>query len=238
MRHADRESMPTNASETGGGASADSRPRAGTPRGELVRLRESDARDGAELRARMMGAMLEASGELGYRKVSVQDVLKRYGGYRVQFYREFGSKAECYAAAYEAEAERLCGAMLGGAASELSWREGLRAALGELAHFACERPLSARGLLIEIHVAGGPALAKREEVLERLTRAIDSARRETGSRHSSPPMTALFMVSAIEASVCMALERGEPQNFAAAVGELEQMVIAQYFGEELASRAG
>lgn len=226
--------MPPKAFDASDGAGADLKRPAGTPRHELARVRAMQAQQSSEVGERIMEAMLAACGELGYREVSVQDVLDRYGGHRLQFYREFGSKAECYAAAYEAEAERLGGALLGAAAAEPSWRCGLRAALGELARFACERPLAARGLLVEVHVAGGPAPAKREEMFERLTRAVDSARRETESRHSPPPMTAAFMVSAIEASVCAALEKGEPQGFAAAVPELAHLVVAAYFGDEAA----
>ena len=223
--------MPRNAPERSG---EEREPAARTPRSELARLRESQERDDSEFRARITGPMLEACGELGYRRVTIRDLLERSGGYRAQFYRNFANKAECYAAAYEVEIERLCAALLRAAAAEQSWRCGLRAALRELARNACERPLQARGLLIEVHVAGGPALVKRKEMLERLTRAIDSARRETGPRHSSPPMTALFMVSAIEASVCTALERGEPQSFAAAVPELAHLVVGAYFDEEAA----
>ncbi len=225
--------MPQKSSEASYSASADLKRPAGSPHHELARIGALQKEHSSEVRARIMEGMLVACGELGYRGVAVRDVLKHYGGYRLQFYGEFGSKAECYAAAYEAEAERLCGALLGAAAAEPSWRCGLRAALGELARFACERPLVARGLLVEVHVAGGAALAKREELFERLTRAIDSARRETGSRHSSsPPITAAFMINAVDAAMCAALEKGEPESFAAAVPELAQMVVAAYFGEE------
>ncbi len=226
--------MPQKGSEASHRARADLERPAGSARHELARLRTLPNEHSSEVRERIMEAMLAACGELGYRGVAVRDVLKRYGGYRLQFYREFGSKAECYAAAYEAEAERLCGALLGAAAAEPSWRCGLRAALAALGRFACERPAVGRGLLVEVHVAGGAALAKREEMFERLTRAIDSARRETGSRHSPPPVTASFMVSAIDAAVCMALEKGAPAEFAAAAPELAQMVVAAYFGEEAA----
>lgn len=228
------EPMARKGSDASSGASADLKRPAGSPRHELARIRALQGERSSDARERIMEGMLAACGELGYRGVAVRDVLERYGGYRLQFYREFGGKAECYAAAYGAEAKRLCGALLGAAAVEPSWRCGLRAALGELARFACERPLVARGLLIEVHVAGGPALEKREEMFERLTRAIDSARRETGSRHSPPPVTAAFMVNAIDAAVCTALEKGAPAEFAAAVPELAQMVVAPYFGEEAA----
>jgi hypothetical protein len=77
-------------------------------------------------------------------------------------------------------------------------------------------------------------MAKREEVFERLTRAIDSARRETESRHSPPPITAAFMLSAIEESVVMALVKDEPGRFAETVPELTFLAAAAYFGEEAA----
>jgi AcrR family transcriptional regulator len=218
----------------GRGDSVESRAR--TPRGELARIRAAQAGQTSQLRERIMEAVLETCGKRGYRDTSVQDVIDRYGGYRHQFYRHFASKAACYAAAYEFEVERRCTALAVLAAAESNWCRGLVAVLQELADFLCERPVLARGLLVEVHVAGGPALLKRLEVFERLTRAIDSARRETESRHSPPPVTATFMVGAIEAAVIQALVRADPQDFAAAVPELAHMILAAYFGDEVAGK--
>jgi len=181
-----------------------------------------------------MEAMLEASGERGYRDTTVQDAIDRYGGYRHQFYRHFAGKAKCYAAAYEFELERLYAELAARAAAEPTWQRGLIAVLNGLADFLCGRPALARGLLVEVHVAGGPALLKRMEVFEHLSRAVDSARRETGSRHSPPPVTATFMVGAVEAAVTSALVRHSPQEFAAAVPELAHMILAAYFGDDVA----
>jgi AcrR family transcriptional regulator len=216
----------------GGGDSVKGQAR--TPRGELARFREAQEGKLARLRERIMEAMLEASGEHGYRDVSVQDVIDRYGGHRQQFYKHFAGKAECYAAAYELEAERRYAALGEIASAEPNWRVALRATLSELARFVCERPQLASGLLVEVHIAGGPALIKRTEVFERLTRAIDGARRETESRHSPPPVTATFMVGTIEAAVVSALAKGRPESFAAAVPELGHLVVAAYFGDDAA----
>jgi AcrR family transcriptional regulator len=191
--------------------------------GEITRLRE-----------RIMEAALETCGERGYRDSTVQDAIDRYGGYRYQFYKHFAGKAECYVAAYEFEVERRYAELRAIAAAQPSWRRGLVAMLYGLADFLCERPSLARGLLVEVHVAGGPALLKRLEVFERLTRAVDGARHETESRHSPPPVTATFMVGAIEAAVTSALTRAEPRDFADAVPELAHMVLAAYFGDEIA----
>ena len=217
--------MPANGSDVGSSGGR-GEPGIATPRGGLAGPRGTQTETEAHARRKSEEAILIACRRGGYRNVTAAEVLDLCGGYRNQFYRHFASKADCYAAAYESGVERLCAA-----AAEPSWREELRSARRRLVRFACEQPDLARGLLVEVHVAGRPALAKREEVFKRLTRAIDSARRETGSRHSPPPMTAAFMISVIEVAVCEALQRGKPQSFEAAVVELAHLVIA-CFGEE------
>lgn len=208
--------------------------RARTPRVALAQIRAAQTGETTRLKERIMEAAIEACGERGYREATVQDVIDRYRGHRQQFYKHFAGKAECYAAAYEFEVERLYAALRNRAAAEPSWHGGLFAVLTGLAELICRRPTFARGLLVEVHVAGGPALLKRLEVFERLTRAVDSARHETGSRHSPPPVTATFMVGAIEAAVTSSLTRAQPEDFTAAVPELAHMILAAYFGDDIA----
>lgn len=203
-----------------------------TPRSELARLREAQAQASSELRETIMEAMLATCGRVGYRKTSVHAVLETYGGNRTQFYRHFAGKEDCYAAAYEAESARLCGTLLD-VAKGGSWRAGLNAALAELARFAIARTDVAKGLLIEVNAVGGRALAVREAVIEHFVRAVDTARREVVPLEPPPSITAIFMVSALESSLCAALADGAPERFAEAVPELSQMVAAAYFGDEM-----
>src|SRR5215213_11960995 len=112
-----------------GGRHADdqaSERRPGTPLGELTRFDESRRRQAEETRLAILEAMLATCGEKGYRRVAVQDVIERYGGNRVQFYRHFSSKADCYADAYQEEVERLHDRVRT-AAREGGWRDRLRA---------------------------------------------------------------------------------------------------------------
>src|SRR4051794_24581475 len=104
----------------------------GTPRGELARFSESREQQAERTRVAILDAMLASCGSKGYRQVAVQDVIERYGGNRVQFYRHFGNKADCYAEAFEREADRLGERILTAACAERTWRLGLRAGLGEL----------------------------------------------------------------------------------------------------------
>jgi len=182
------------------------------------------------LRERIMEATLLLTGERGYHRSSVAAVIERSGGSRVQFYREFDNLHDAYASAYETHADRLVARLLGAGARASSWRQGLLAALVELAEFLTAQPLLAHGLALEVHVAGDRTRSHRNEVLKRLSRAIDSARRETESRHSPPPVTASFMVSAIESMVVRALNAGAPESFAEAASDLEELVSMAYFG--------
>lgn len=178
-------------------------------------------------------AVLVLCGERGYSEVTVSDVVECSECSRIRFYRLFESKADCYAYAYAAEMGRLCGALLGAASAEQSWRAGLRAALADLALYIALRPATAKGLLVEVHSAGDIALEKRTETIARMTQAIDLARDEPGS-FSPPPITAEVLVSAVESTAIRALIQNEPTSFATAVPDLAHLIVMAYFGREAA----
>ncbi len=170
--------------------------------------------------------MLSAAGEIGYYNVTVQDVIDRYGGSRSQFYRQFPSAAACYEEAYAIESKRLCEAILAAGREGEDWRTGLEAALKELGRWAWQQPELAKGLLIEAHAAGERVRQNRKEVFERLSHALDSARRETKSRHSPPPLTARLMIHVIDTALANALSKGKPEE--SWPGEIADLVAIYY----------
>jgi AcrR family transcriptional regulator len=202
------------------------------PRRELERLRREAGGD-TPPQERLERAVLEASGEVGYQNLTVQLVLDRARASRSAFYNLFRSKEQCYERAYAVAAEELAERLLGACDEQGTWRPGFVAALRRLARFAEEEPLLANGLFAQARVAGGGACAKRKEVFERLSRAVDLARREPmSSRHSPPPIAAEFIVSAIEEAMVSSLARRVPADFAAAVPDLNYLAVSIYFGEE------
>lgn len=224
--------MDENRGEASGRAGA-------TPKRELGRLGNERERHEDRRRALIRQAALEASGEVGYRRLSVRTVLERSGVSRNQFYRDFESKADCYSAAYEAGIEQLSVQLLATGCDADDWLTGFRGALVELGGFVAAEPGLAKGLLAEVHVAGGAAMEKRKEVFERLSRAIDCARRETSaSRHSPPPITAPFILGAIETAVLRTLiNPPDLGGFAATIPDLVYIAAAVYFDEPTARRA-
>lgn len=185
------------------------------------------------VRERLMEEMLLYTGEVGFRKVAVQELLERCGGNTIQFYKQFANKEECFAAAYEAWIERVAASLLAAAAREApGWRAGLRAALVELFRFVTAQPRIARALFVEAQVVGGPVLEKREEAMERLAEAVDSVRGEIPAAEAPPEATGMFVVGGVEACVSGALAGGSPEDVWAALPELMHLTVGAYFGEE------
>lgn len=192
---------------------------------------DEERRGAAGSRGALAEAMLLACDELGFEAVEVEDVLARGGGEPADFERHFADLGDCYATAYDLEAGRLCGEILARGAAGDDWRQGLHAAIELFAVLVVDRPRRARTLLVDVHLAGERAEWRRKELSERIARAVDSAREEPDSTYSPPSLTSLFMVSAIEAAAVSALARDQPERLLEAAPELEQLVVAAYFGD-------
>jgi len=185
-------------------------------------------------RQRLLEAVLEVSGEMGYEQVAVKDVIERARASRATFYKYFDDLEDCFTQAHRDASEWLYRRLISAAKRHPTWRESLRAGLAELLEFCANRPAIAKALFVEVHAAGERALARRGELMERLSRALDSARREIRSRQAPPPVTATFIVGAIDTLVCAKLMDGDAASAPEMLPGLLHFVVMQYFGEAAA----
>jgi AcrR family transcriptional regulator len=180
----------------------------------------------------VLEAMLLTAGEKGYAGATVREVAERAGITQDRFHRRFGSKEACFARAYEETAERLAAQLREAGREAGSWREGFGAALAELLRFVAEQPLTAKALLLEVRAARGAAWAKHQEIAERLTAALETARSEPGARPDASPMTAGFIAGAIEESLSIELAAGRAAEVERLLPDLTHLAFLQLFGEE------
>jgi AcrR family transcriptional regulator len=185
-------------------------------------------------RQRLLEAILIVSGELGYDRVAVRHVVERGKTSRATFYKYFDGREDCFAQAYGDAGEWLYRRLTGVAKRKPTWREGLRAAMAELLEFCANQPLLAKALLVESHAAGPRAQAQRNDLMERLSRALDGARREILSHQAPPPIAASFIVGAIDTLVCAKLMAGETEQAPEMLPGLLHFVVMEYCGEEAA----
>ena len=185
-------------------------------------------------RERILEAMLSASGELGFEQTAVRHVIERAQTSRATFYKHFEDREDCFAQAYGETTEWLDRRLTATARRQPSWREGLRAALAELLEFCANQPQIAKALVVEVHAAGERPLAQRRDLMERLSRALDSARREIPSRQAPPPVASDFIVGAIDTLLAAKLMDGDAARAPEMLPGLLHFIVMQYLGEAAA----
>jgi AcrR family transcriptional regulator len=176
--------------------------------------------------------MLLTVGEKGYAKTTVREVAERARITQDRFHRRFGSKEACFARGYEETAERLAAELLEACRDAPGWREGFRAGLTELLRFVAEQPLTAKALLIEVRAARGDAWVAHQRQVERLTAAFESVRDEPGARPDANPMTAGFVIGAIEEALSLEIAAGRSDGAQLLLNDLTRLAFLQLFGEE------
>lgn len=182
--------------------------------------------------ADVLEAMLLTVGEQGYAKATVREVAERARITQDRFHRRFGSKEACFAQAYAEASERLGAQVLEACEEAAGWREGFRAGLTALLRVVAEQPLLARALLLEVRAARGEAWAAHQEIVERLTAALDTAREQPGARPSATRMTSGFVAGAIEEALCLELAAGRADGVQLLLNDLTHLAFLQLFGEE------
>jgi AcrR family transcriptional regulator len=180
----------------------------------------------------VLEAMLLTAGEKGYAKTTVREVADRARIGEDRFHRRLGSKEECFARAYEQAAGGLATELGEACAAADSWRGAFRAGLATLLDFVAEQPLKAKALLLEVRAARGVAWRMHQELVERATAALETAREQPGARPDSSPMTAGFVVGAIEESLSIELAAGRAGRAPHLLDDLTHLAFLQLFGEE------
>jgi AcrR family transcriptional regulator len=188
--------------------------------------------DASVARARIQAAILELSGEVGYRGADLEQLLARSEVDAKEFHRHFRDLGDCFAVAYEEQAEALCREMLDAARRRGQWQAGTQAALEVILSFAAAHPETTKSLVREVHVAGGAALAKHEEVLERLAQAIGGGCEPPVEELETVPRAPSFIVGAVEGVIAGRLDRGEPGGLPAAGPELMYLIVASFLGRD------
>jgi AcrR family transcriptional regulator len=184
-------------------------------------------------RQRILKGLLQAVGARGYEQATVQDAIVNAGLYRQAFYDNFADKEDCYLDAIDAGSAWIELAMRQAAADAVTWRDQLRGALGGLLSFLDEQPEVGRALLVEVHAAGGKAVEKRNEAMERAAALMDLAREESDG--VAPAISAEAVVAGILAVLHTRLAARRIDGFNDLLPELMYLAVLPYFGAEVAA---
>jgi AcrR family transcriptional regulator len=192
---------------------------------------------GAVQRERLLAAMLRACAQIGYRELTVQDVLDRAGVSRPTFYEHFENKEDCFLAACTVAGTRL-GDRVEAAAGDAGepWRDRMRKGLEELLSFVRNEPDAARTLFVETRASCPEALVRRDAVLDRFAACLDGqVRAEVDTAETVSPIAAAGIVGGVEALLYDRINRRETDDLESLLPSLMYFAVLPFEGHRMAS---
>lgn len=198
----------------------------GLPRGQVTEIQ----------RSRMLAAAVEAVDDVGYARMTVAEVISRARVSRKTFYDVFTDREDCFLAAFEQALGQGRTIAQEAYASETSWREGVRAALGRLLMLMDEEPGLAKLCVVEALGAGERVLERRAAVLEELATIIDRGREAASGTREPPEVTAEGVVGAIFAVLHTRVLEDGREPLTNLLGSLMSMIVLPYLGARAAGR--
>jgi AcrR family transcriptional regulator/DNA-binding MarR family transcriptional regulator len=188
-------------------------------------------------RARVLAGAYEVVAEHGAGGATVARIVARVGVSRRTFYELFADREDCFLATFDLAVERAAARLLPAFATEMRWRERVRAALLAGLMLLDEEP--ELGTLCVVHALGaGPlALERRAEAVRALVDAVHAGGGE-GRRTGDPPrrLVAEGVVGAVLAVLHTRLSERSREPFTELTGPLMAMIVLPYLGPAAAER--
>lgn len=181
----------------------------------------------------LMSALAKVVCEHGAEGASVRQIVACAGVSRRRFYELFASAADCFRAVFEDAIEQVRVRAADAYGVDGTWSERLRAGLFAVLALFDSEPELAR-LLVLHTTAGGPAAARRNELLWQLIDFIDGAGRASNPLSNPPPLTGETVVAGALGVIHARLSEDDDAPLTALVNPLMSVIALPYLGPQAA----
>jgi len=178
-----------------------------------------------EHRGRLLHGMAQSVAAKGYADTTIADVVREASVSRRTFYEQFGDKAECFIALYEAASHNVLQVLRDAIDPAHGWEEQLERALGAYLGAMASNPLLMRTLFTEILALGPEGLEARRRTNRELADFMLTVVNEGGSKRVTPEL-AMAVVGGIHELVLQAIEEGRVARLGELTGTAAQLVKA------------
>ncbi|HEY8808439.1 MAG TPA: TetR/AcrR family transcriptional regulator [Solirubrobacterales bacterium] len=187
-------------------------------------------------RERLLAAIADSLDEHGYDGTTVSAIAGRASVSKSDFYRHFGSKDECFLAAYDGAVERLRADVVSACAGEGEWAQGVCAGLGAALAGLGAEPGQANLLLVE-GLRAGPGVYGRFQVAVESFVPYLRDRAPEGTSAGRPPGAAdEAVVGGIASLLGRRVLAGETAHLDRFFPELAEFALTPYLGVAEARR--
>jgi AcrR family transcriptional regulator len=185
-------------------------------------------------RERILSAVADVTSVVGYREMSVEDVIVTAGVSRRTFYEHFKSKDDAFLAAFDAVQAQLLATVTEAYNREKQGADRLRAGLAAFLDFIAREPAFARMCIVEALAAGSEAVTRRNAAMATFAEIIDENARALGTPLHPPQLTAETIVGGIYEVIYTRVVRGEIRELPRLLPDLMYSAVLPYAGPEAA----
>lgn len=184
-----------------------------------------------ELTEKLELATLAVVTKKGYRDATLAMIAAEAGVGLGTFYGAFDGKREAFEAALYRKQLQMVAAAVPGYRAARSWPEGVRAGMLASLEFLEAEPHFAKAISVDVYVAGGTALERRDLAIDSTERFIEEA---PGYRELGIPVAAEAIQSGIYAMLPRRVRSGQTQNLRALAPICTYAVLVPFLGSEAA----
>lgn len=189
-------------------------------------------------RERLIAGLAEAIAEKGYAGATIGDITRHAAVSRRTFYEHFGSKDECFVAAYDTVMAQL-GERVGGAFGEVDdWPHAVRAGLAAMLAFLASEPNLARLCMVEALVAGPVVVERYDAAIQSLVPYFKAGREgrspEVLARLS--PTTEEALVGGMVSLISRRIIAGKTAELEGLLPDLVEFTLTPYLGSAEAAK--
>ncbi len=188
-------------------------------------------------RNRVLDAAFEVFAAQGYPNTTVDDLVAAAKIGVGSFYAHFDGKEDCLLAAHDLIVEEGRAVIATAAAPAAAWTDQVCLGLRALLEWSAAEPARAKIALIEIQTGGPAALSRHEQTMAAAASFLERGRAESDAACRLPASVELTTVSGIAWLLHRRLSAGESDSLPQLSGELTEMLLEPYVGQEEARAA-
>jgi len=189
-------------------------------------------------RERLIAGLAEAIAENGYSGTTIAHITRHAAVSRRTFYEHFGSKDECFVAAYDTVMEELRERVGLAFEEESDWPHAVKAGIGAMLRFLAAEPNLARLCMVEALVAGPVVVERYDAAIRSFVPYFQSGREGRSAEVLARlnPTTEEALVGGMMSLISRRIIAGKATELETLLPDLVEFTLTPYLGSDEAAK--
>jgi AcrR family transcriptional regulator len=189
-------------------------------------------------RERLIAGLAEAVAENGYAGTTIAHITRHAAVSRRTFYEHFGSKDECFVAAYDTVMAELRERVDQAFNQEKDWPQAVRAGIAAMLEFLTAEPHLARLSMVEALVAGPVVIERYDAAIQGLVPYFEAGRKGRSAEVLAglSPSTEEALVGGMVSLISRRIFAERTEELEALLPDLVEFALTPYLGSAEAAK--